>query len=425
MNTKHKNSKKTWISLLLLFLIISWQIWPLTNVTASSVEDLKAEKQRIAEEILQAEADLSDLEESNRYLESALADLRAEQKVQQDAYDKLLLELETAKKNLEAAIKVHKDAVTDLQNKQTEYEDRITSMFRIRNKSTLEVLLESKDMTAFMANMRLMSYMSSVDQDMIAQLDAAREVAKQAQINSEQTKKEYDEFVAAKEVELEALRNDIQLTEIEQNNMASAILARSEDVTNLQNQEHGVDAEIDALLAQIQREEAEKRAAANVPPIDYPADVEEETRKNLDGSEAMIYPVAGYTSISSPFGWRADPFTGTGSYMHWGVDFPAPAGTPIRASLSGTVRYVSAPNQGSTYGGSGLGNYCTITNSEGISLIYAHQTTVYVYSGQWVNQGEVIGTIGSTGYSTGPHIHFQMMVPWSSDRGIDPIPYLR
>lgn len=424
MQIKQKNHLKTWIGLFLVLAIFAAQILPSGQVSAASVEELKAEKARIAEEIKKAQSDLDNLEATNNNLEASLFSLQKEQKLQQEDYDRLLLELETAKKNLAAAIQVHKDAVTDLQTKQTEYEDRITSMFRVRNKSTLEVLLESKSMTAFMANMRLMSYMGSVDQDMITQLDAAREVAKQTEANKAQTKKEYDEYVAAKKIELEEIRNNIERTEIAQSNTSNAILSRSDDVTNLENREHGVNAELDDLLARIQKEAEEKRAAANIPAVDYSADVVVETRNNLDGSEAMIYPVAGYTSLSSPYGWRIDPVTGSGTSMHWGVDFPAPAGNPIRASLSGTVTIVSAPNQGSTYGGSGLGNYCTITNSEGISLIYAHQTTVLVYSGQQVSQGEVIGTIGSTGYSTGPHLHFQMMVPWSSQRGIDPMPYL-
>ena len=223
-------------------------------------------------------------------------------------------------------------------------------------------------------------------------------------------------------MQLQNIAAGISATQTDIESLAGQILTRSNDVTNLQQQEHGVNAEIDALMARLAAEDAARRAAAGSSSINI--DIEIETRKNLDGSEAMIYPVPNYTGLSDGYGWRADPFTNTGSYMHWGVDFPAPAGTPIRASLSGTVALVRAPNQGSVYGGSGLGNYCTIVNGAGIALIYAHQTTVGVYEGQYVNQGEVIGTIGSTGFSTGPHLHFQMRVPWSSSSGIDPMPYL-
>lgn len=413
--------RKITAATLVLLLLLSSFITP-QSVHASSLDDLKAEKARIASEIETAKSDLAQLEADSNSLQERLQGLFNEQMVQQEQYDRLLVELETAKKNLEAAIKVHQDAVEDLNQKQLEYENRITSMFRIRNKSTLEVLLESDSMEGFLTNMRLMSYMGSVDNDMIAQLDAAREVARVAKENSEQTKLEYDAFVAEKEVQLQQIADGIAATQTDIDSVSGQILTRSDDVTNLQNQEHGLDSEIDDLMAKLEAEDAARRAAAGSSAVDI--DIVIETRRNLDGSEAMIYPVPNYTRLSDVFGWRADPFTGTGSYMHWGVDFPAPAGTPIRASLSGTVALVRAPNQGSTYGGSGLGNYCTIVSGSGIALIYAHQTTVGVYEGQYVNQGEVIGTIGSTGFSTGPHLHFQMRVPWSSASGIDPMPYL-
>ncbi len=416
----HKRTKL--LTLLLAFLLSFGMFIQPQAVRAASLDDLKAEKDRIAAEIETAKSDLASLESSSASLQERLSALYSEHAMQQEEYDRLLLELETAKNNLEAAIQVHHDAVQDLETKQREYEERITSMFRIRNKSTLEVLLESDSMEGFFTNMRLMAYMGSIDSDMIVQLDAAREVAAETKKNSEQTKLEYDAFVAEKEIQLANIANGIENLQTDINSVSGQILTRSDDVTNLQAQEHGIDSEIESLMAKLAEEDAARRAAAGSSAPDI--DIVVETRKNLDGSEAMIYPVPNYTGLSDRFGWRSDPFTGTGSYMHWGVDFPAPAGTPVRASLSGTVRLVITPNPGSTYGGSGLGNYCTIVSSTGIALIYAHLTDTYVYEGQYIGQGEVLGTIGSTGFSTGPHLHFQMAVPWSGDRGIDPMPYL-
>lgn len=419
---KQSQTKRKIITILLLCaLLLSAFIQP-QGLRAATLDDLKAEKARIATEIEDAKNALAQLESDSAGLQARLEGLNSEQLVQQEQYERLLLELETAKANLAAAIQVHYDAVQDLNQKQNEYESRITSLFRVRNKSTLEVLLESDSMEGFFTNMRLMAYISSVDSSMIAQLDAAREVAKVAKENSEQTKIEYDAFVVEKELQLQEIAEGIATTQTNIESLAGQILSRSDDVTNLQQQEHGVNADIDALMARLAAEDAARRAAAGSSSINI--DIEIETRKNLDGSEAMIYPVPNFTSLSDSYGWRADPFTNTGSYMHWGVDFPAPAGTPVRASLSGTVALVRAPNQGSVYGGSGLGNYCTIVNGAGIALIYAHLTMVGVYEGQYVNQGEVIGTIGSTGFSTGPHLHFQMRVPWSSSSGINPMPYL-
>lgn len=104
-----------------------------------------------------------------------------------------------------------------------------------------------------------------------------------------------------------------------------------------------------------------------------------------------------YRMISSPFGMRESPTTGASRY-HQGVDLAAPAGTPIIASRGGTVTIASYSNS--------AGYYVTINHGDGFSSIYMHMTNYIVSSGQKVNQGQTIGYVGSTGISTGNHLHF-------------------
>jgi len=108
-------------------------------------------------------------------------------------------------------------------------------------------------------------------------------------------------------------------------------------------------------------------------------------------------PVSGI--ISSPEGWRRDPITGDTKY-HAGTDIAAPAGTPIRAVAAGRV--VESGVKG------GYGNAVVIETEDGRKMLYAHNNENYVRVGDRVSRGETIAEVGSTGRSTGPHVHFEV-----------------
>ena len=116
--------------------------------------------------------------------------------------------------------------------------------------------------------------------------------------------------------------------------------------------------------------------------------------------------------ISSGFGYRADPFTG-GAAFHAGLDFKGPIGAPIYAAAAGTVRFVG--------GQQGYGNAVEIDHGNGLMTRYAHMSGFRAQFGQKVEAGQVIGLIGSTGRSTGPHLHFEVRI---NDRPVNPRPFL-
>lgn len=116
--------------------------------------------------------------------------------------------------------------------------------------------------------------------------------------------------------------------------------------------------------------------------------------------------------ITSPFGYRNAPTQGASSY-HQGVDFGASTGSPIVAAASGTVTVA-------TYSES-AGNYVTISHGNGLYTVYMHASALYVKAGQKVSAGEQIAAVGSTGYSTGPHLHFGVM---QNGTYVDPMNYL-
>jgi murein DD-endopeptidase MepM/ murein hydrolase activator NlpD len=127
--------------------------------------------------------------------------------------------------------------------------------------------------------------------------------------------------------------------------------------------------------------------------------------------ELFIYPIRG-ARLSSPFGWRNDPISGVRRH-HAALDLSAPQGTPVKAAMEGKVSAVSYEN---TYG-----NFIIISHAGGYQTMYAHLHTVLVKKGDQLAQGIQIGSVGNTGYSTGPHLHFAI---FRNGRAVNPLDFL-
>jgi murein DD-endopeptidase MepM/ murein hydrolase activator NlpD len=128
-------------------------------------------------------------------------------------------------------------------------------------------------------------------------------------------------------------------------------------------------------------------------------------------SDRFIYPIRG--RLTSPFGWRNDPISGVRRY-HSAIDLAASHGTPIKAAMDGRISTVGL---NSTYG-----KYIIITHGNGYQTMYAHMSGTSVKQGAYVYQGNEIGKVGSTGYSTGPHLHFAI---YKNGRPVNPLDFLK
>jgi murein DD-endopeptidase MepM/ murein hydrolase activator NlpD len=124
-----------------------------------------------------------------------------------------------------------------------------------------------------------------------------------------------------------------------------------------------------------------------------------------------LWPVAG--TLESGFGGRRNPFGGSSLEFHSGQDIEAPSGTPIAAAASGTVTYAGWMN--------GYGNLVIVDHGGGLTTRYGHQSRIEVKVGQSVTRGQLLGLVGSTGRSTGPHLHYEVRI---NDHPVDPRQYL-
>jgi murein DD-endopeptidase MepM/ murein hydrolase activator NlpD len=231
-------------------------------------------------------------------------------------------------------------------------------------------------------------------------------------------RKEAQARVAAVEADLERTRLELQqeqqtqeqarsqlgsLAAERQNLVALAGIQRRQAETQVAEMESlsaAQEAELEGLIQERERElEAQRRATG------IAGGVESE-----GGPGSFSWPVIG--PITSPFGWRQNPFGG-GPEFHQGLDIAAPTGTTVTAAAGGTVIMAQ------WYGG--YGNYILIDHGGGYSTGYGHLSAIYVSTGQVVQRGQAIGAVGSTGQSTGPHLHFEIRI---AGKPVDPAPRL-
>jgi len=207
---------------------------------------------------------------------------------------------------------------------------------------------------------------------------------------------------------------------------------RAEEAAKLQEQEAQAElkereAEVDKLIAQISEQEddleakeEELKKAANAADAQIKK-MEKELAaqiKNVPSESGFLWPLnASYNTLTSLYGPRIHPVTGKPN-NHTGVDIPAPRNTKIYAAKSGVVT-TSVYGSGSSWS---YGNYVVVSHSDGTSTLYAHMNSRAVSQGQTVKQGDVIGYVGTTGRSTGNHLHFEVRV---NGNRVDPLNYFK
>jgi murein DD-endopeptidase MepM/ murein hydrolase activator NlpD len=174
------------------------------------------------------------------------------------------------------------------------------------------------------------------------------------------------------------------------------------EVAQLGEMSDAEEAALEALIREKQREEEAKRRAARLAGVELPPE---------GAPGQLLWPVSG--PITSPFGWRMHPILHR-MIQHRGIDIAVPTGTPVAAAAEG--RIIVASYQG------GCGNMVAIDHHGGLSTMYCHMSQIFVSVGQEVQRGQAIGAAGSTGLSTGPHVHFQVM---QNGNPVDPMGFLR
>jgi murein DD-endopeptidase MepM/ murein hydrolase activator NlpD len=272
--------------------------------------------------------------------------------------------------------------------------DRVDRLYRQEQVDTLSLLLSS---TSFTDALDLFDYLRRIadeDKRVANEVGAAKKRVRAQREETRTTRKRHRQetrVVAVRVDQIHSLRDRLAAS---RSGLVAAQVQRQQDLAELSAAEREHLAEMEALQ-QVSAELAAKIQAAQAAAG---------TGGGSPSASGYVWPVLG--PVTSPFGWRW-------GRMHEGIDIGAASGTPIRAAAAGTVIYAGWLG--------GYGNLTVIDHGGGVATAYGHQSSLAAGNGTYVAQGQVIGYVGSTGHSTGPHLHFEVRV-----NGVpqDPLGYL-
>src|SRR5438132_2973514 len=267
---------------------------------------------------------------------------------------------------------------------------RLVQIYESPDPSAAEVILDSKSVQDAIDTLHYLASIAAQDKRIARDVADARD-----EVHATREKTKQVRSVVASETHVVAVRTQ-QQREVKdqllasQSKLASARYKKRQALTSTTQQEQDLVAEANALAAADASIRSQLAGAQNG-----------DTTPSASG---LIWPVNG--PVTSPFGYRW-------GRLHAGIDIGVPYGTPIHAAASGTV--VLAAWTG------GYGNYTCIDHGGGLATCYAHQSSFAVSAGAQVVQGQVIGYVGSTGHSFGPHLHFEVRI---NGNPVDPLGYL-
>ena len=260
------------------------------------------------------------------------------------------------------------------------YKQHVRAMEENGKYTYLSIIFGSRSLSELMSNLDMIGEIMEADKRIYDQYTAAREKAEEIkaeyEVTLEQLSEKQDEYEAEK-VELEAKIAEASAM-IEQ--LEAEISTNYDLYLEVLAQEEALESDIQNKIAELERQEA---------------------ASSITSTGSYIWPLPGY-SPGSTYGWRMHPIFNEMRF-HAGEDIGAPSGTPILAADSG-VASVYPDN------GNGYGNYIMINHGGGRVTLYAHMSAFAISGGATVTQGQVIGYVGSTGNSTGPHLHFEVRV---------------
>jgi murein DD-endopeptidase MepM/ murein hydrolase activator NlpD len=269
---------------------------------------------------------------------------------------------------------------------------RLVAAYESNTPDELSILLSSSSFSAFLDGLDYIKLVAARDRQIADAARSSRDEVAAALVHTKAARKDMlhqAKIFAVRVHQARVLRDQLLASK---GALLDAQSRKKTDLATLSAQEQAAAGEIDSLQAVSAELAAKIRAAQSHSTVQH------------TGSGQLGWPVS--APITSPFGWRW-------GRMHEGIDLGAAYGTPIAAAGAGTVIYAGWLG--------GYGNLTVIDHGGGLATAYGHQSGIAVAVGQQVARGEIIGYVGSTGHSTGPHLHFEVRV---NGQAVDPLGYL-
>ncbi len=351
-----------WIAITLAALFLLTSVLPVL-ANEQELQDVQRRMQQQQNKAAQAQQQINSVSEQLRTIQGDLDGALAE-------YNAIQAKLSRTEEQIEVNTEIMKKAEKNLAERSGVLNKRMRDIYKNGQVSYLDVLFGANDFGDFTTRMELLKRVLNQDVVLISKVKAERELILQKKAELEQDKAsilELKQSAAQKKKLIETRKDEREAV------LDSAI-----------NEKDTADRAYKELMETSRRIEQMIRSS-------------KPGSKGAEATGALVWPYDG--PITSPFGWRTHPIFGTQTF-HTGIDIGADHGDPVVAADGGVVIYADWMG--------GYGKAVIIDHGGGISTLYAHNSQLMVSEGQRVQKGQTISLIGTTGYSTGPHLHFEV-----------------
>ena len=392
---RHKKFLLCVSNFLLCFLIINKNIN--INCYCDSLSQLRQKANKIKQNSSETSKLINQAKEQKNNTKQEINNLDLELIKAKNELDQTINKLEYTKKKLAQNEKDLEQAKLERQNQYDSYKQRLKFIYENGKMAYIKIIFKANSCHDFLKRVEYVNYIIKYDCELLNKLKATEDLisnkvqaikTEQNQIKNllaqkEKYKSNLESKLRSKEEFINQINSDIEKYEQKLKDLEKS----SNEIANLIKK-----SELELARAREQQEKAklarQKKQTKNKSNIDF----------NYTGGK-LGWPVPGRTLISSGYGSRTSPIKGK-SEFHTGLDIPAPMGTPIHAAEDGIVI-----NSGSIRG---YGYTIIINHGNGLCTLYGHNSSLIAKVGQTVKRGDVIALAGSTGYSTGPHCHFEV-----------------
>ena len=390
-------------------LLLSVSVYPAT--AATSMSSLQNKLDKLSQSIVQHKKELSNAKKKEQAAKALESELKEKVTVVQSQISVLKGQIAEVQNSIglkEQEIAAKEQQITEkeaeIADQWGDFKQHMAAMQELRDGGSVAMLSAVNDLYELLTFNEVMQDISIKDTEILDNMKNAKEALESDKLTLESQRSE----LQSKKADLDAQNSQMRA---KQNELNSSVAAAQMSAAEAQQAQKDAQAAIEsdemnyeAVKKQIQKMIA--AAAASKPTLSF---------------TGFICPLKSYSRISSEYGWRKNPVTGVNK-LHAGTDFAAPGGTPIYAAASGYVQVAGWSSGGS-------GNYVIIYHgkmSDGnqYSTLYGHMRSVATSAGKYVQQGEIIGYVGSTGNSTGNHLHLEVWKGGSKANAVNPRGYI-
>ena len=390
-------------------LLLSVSVYPAT--AATSMSSLQNKLDKLSQSIVQHKKELSNAKKKEQAAKALESELKEKVTVVQSQISVLKGQIAEVQNSIglkEQEIAAKEQQITEkeaeIADQWGDFKQHMAAMQELRDGGSVAMLSAVNDLYELLTFNEVMQDISIKDTEILDNMKNAKEALESDKLTLESQRSE----LQSKKADLDAQNSQMRA---KQNELNSSVAAAQMSAAEAQQAQKDAQAAIEsdemnyeAVKKQIQKMIA--AAAASKPTLSF---------------TGFICPLKSYSRISSEYGWRKNPVTGVNK-LHAGTDFAAPGGTPIYAAASGYVQVAG-------WSSGGYGNYVIIYHgkmSDGnqYSTLYGHMRSVATSAGKYVQQGEIISYVGSTGNSTGNHLHLEVWKGGSKANAVNPRGYI-